>query len=285
MNIKNLYIILFILLIILVILILVFIFKKNNDLFSVSRMNVSKLNTNNSLSLLNDYVDNVKVICLPERETYIKNILSKNNIIFEIFPAILKSNLKIDVLYANNILDNSNKLNTGEIACYLSHLEILKSFLNSNYDTILIFEDDIKVSYDNLNKINLKKSLENIPPDFDILYLGKCWESCWKIEPYNLYWNTTYRPACLHSYILSRKGATKILNFSYPIKIAFDNIISLNIRKNKLNGYSLKKSIFYQNRENIKSLLEHGTKLPECRINEEKKLSSYINLNYNKLIN
>ena len=273
MNIKNLYIILFILLIILLILIFAYIFKRNKDPFLVYRSNLDKINTYNSLSLLNSYVDNVKVICLPERETYIKNILSKNNITFEIFPAILKSNLKIDVLYANNILDNSNKLNTGEIACYLSHLEILKTFLNSNYDTILIFEDDLKISYDNLNKINLKKSLENIPSNFDILYLGKCWEICSKTEPFNSYWNTTYSPSCLHSYILSRKGATKILNLSYPIKIPFDNVISRNIRKNKLIGYSLKKSIFYQNRENIESLLEHGTQLlPECVMKKKKVL-------------
>jgi glycosyl transferase family 25 len=275
MNIKNLYIVLFLLLIILLVLILLYIFKKNNDYFSVFQTKLNKIDTNNSLSLLNDYIDNIKVISLPERENYIKNILSTNNITFEIFPAILKSTLKIDVLYANNILDNTNKLSTGEIACYLSHLEVLKTFLHSNYDTILIFEDDIKISYDNLNKINLKKSLENIPPNFDILYLGKCWERCWLTEPVNEYWNTAYNPSCLHSYIVSRKGASKIINMCSNISIPIDNVIGINIKNKKIKAYSLTKSIFYQNREDIKSTLNHyGQK--ECIIKKENLLYKSI---------
>jgi glycosyl transferase family 25 len=48
---------------------------------------------------------------------------------------------------------HGRSLNGGEVACYLSHLEVLKSFLDSPRDRTLVLEDDAGVPLDAASKV------------------------------------------------------------------------------------------------------------------------------------
>lgn len=54
--------------------------------------------------------------------------------------------------------------------CHLSHAKIFDDAIESGYDRILIFEDDVEFFPDAYT--NLEKSLNELPSDWDMFYLG-----------------------------------------------------------------------------------------------------------------
>jgi GR25 family glycosyltransferase involved in LPS biosynthesis len=62
------------------------------------------------------------------------------------------------------------KMTPGKIACILSHLSVLNDAFLSNYKTIWVMEDDIEVLADPLQLSSLIIALDDLAPDWDILY-------------------------------------------------------------------------------------------------------------------
>lgn len=112
------------------------------------------------------------------------------------------------------------------IGCAISHLSVWKEFLKTNKKYAIIFEDDVIFQPDTLkSKINFY--LSHTPSDFDILYLGS-----FGSNPNNTFFNlfmTLLNQSCqfiqvnehiikprvalaAHSYIISKKGASKLIN-------------------------------------------------------------------------
>lgn len=132
----------------------------------------------------------------------------------------------------------------GALGCYLSHVTLWKKLLESNNDYMLIFEDDI-IPLDNnlddkINKLILEKD------DFDILLLG------YKIEDKETIKVSDNLSRCtffvlLHSYIISKKGAEKLLKYVFPIEMQLDNFIAFNNLLNKdFKTYYCNKMLFKQ---------------------------------------
>ena len=116
------------------------------------------------------------------------------------------------------------------LGCAMSHLKLWRQLASDepNIDNYLIMEDDVKFQ-EGWQKIWEKASKE-IPDDYDVLYLGgilppnkDAYNSL--IQPVNSYWNrirdhtlfgqanpNRYFHVCNYSYILSKKGAQKILD-------------------------------------------------------------------------
>ena len=72
-----------------------------------------------------------------------------------------------------NLNDNRKifrKLKLGEIGCLLGHKKIYKEALDNNHTTILVLEDDIKLSED-FNEY-LKQKLLHVPDNADIVFLS-----------------------------------------------------------------------------------------------------------------
>lgn len=67
---------------------------------------------------------------------------------------------------APNPVDGYNKIKDCEYACLLSHKKVLEKCT----DKILVFEDDVEFVPDFNTKF--KYLLENVPDDFELLYLG-----------------------------------------------------------------------------------------------------------------
>ena len=125
----------------------------------------------------------------------------------------------------------------GAIGCSLSHYEVWKKFLETKADACLVLEDDAQIP------VGLADMILGIsqPPDFDIwslsyrlydptllpLPLPSPSHNKWKI-PVN-FWGTA-------AYIITRRGAERMMEGFFPIECHLDRYMSL---KSLLGGLTL----------------------------------------------
>jgi len=102
-----------------------------------------------------------------------------------------------------------------QLGCALSFYKTIEKAYEKKFNSILIFEDDFEFihSKDDTN-LFLKKSIDNLPPDWDIFYLGANimydYSSC-PIEKFSdnlLKVNSAY---CCHAISFSNRAISKIL--------------------------------------------------------------------------
>ena len=210
---------------------------------------------------MNNYIDNVYLINMDkdtERLKEVTKICDKVGIKFQRFSGVKASDLSQNIL-DKYIPEEIQKYGTnGMIGCGLSHLFIWQDAVKNNYKNILVLEDDVHFT-DTFNEYIIN-ALEEIPNDYDILYLGyKDLYSCEapKDSSFN-YIYKPYFPLLTHAMIISNKGLKKLLNLITKI----DNHIDWSIanKKKDLIIYASKKKIINQ----IRSLLGF---LPENEYN------------------
>jgi glycosyl transferase, family 25 len=223
----------------------------------------------------------IKIIILtlkefPERMENINKLLiniSGLGIKYEIVYGICGSNIKIYNTEKNNIkllynnfetyyYDNTKRsfnqiMRKGELGCAWSHLNIYKKLLNDDtYNKYLIFEDDATL-FASLNDVY--NTLNNLPENFDLCHIGlidshKITYSN-KINEYfytiiKQYFNRTT------SYIISKNGASKLINYSNNyINLPSDDLISdIFIKTIDFNFYVSFKYLFKEG-NNTKSVI------------------------------
>ena len=104
----------------------------------------------------------------------------------------------------------------SQLGCALSFYKVIKNAYNKNFNSILIFEDDFEFLHNKeTTNLVLKKSIDNLPLDWDVLYLGANimydYSSC-PIEKFseNLFRiNSAY---CCHSIAFSKIAISKIID-------------------------------------------------------------------------
>jgi len=241
--------------------------------------------------LLNDFFDKVFIITLrdnKERHQLFKSVL--NGLDYEIHWGVVGKELDISKLDRKGIIDLQKQeelsgkfLSKGEIGCAMSHLSVYKTILKRGYKNALVFEDDIRLSEDNIHELyhTLKSSLSELPDEWEFLYLGyadnnsgltlpvhlRVWLaypvlSIFNYKKFNPFkfrrryprkYSANLQKAGyhfrIHSYGITTAGAKKIINFQSPITRAADNAISEMCSLGLLNAFRLKNRIFYQNRE------------------------------------
>jgi GR25 family glycosyltransferase involved in LPS biosynthesis len=195
---------------------------------------------------MNYFIDNVYLINLDkdtERLKKAKEECDKFNIKFQRFPGINPSDLSKNILNKYVPSDILKHGTNGMIGCGLSHLFIWQDAIKNNYDNILVFEDDIKISCD-YHKI-LNNALNELPKDYDILYLGIRDSVCQapKDTSYNYIYKPTF-PLLTHGMIISKNGLKKLVKYIPKITEHIDWTIAKNI--DKLNIYATKKKIVNQ---------------------------------------
>ena len=104
----------------------------------------------NPILKMRDLVDYIYLISIPKRRKYALDALKSFDIQPELIKPILKENLIHYELLQNDIIIPDLKYrNMGRIACHLSHMRSLRTFLdNTDAQTALIFEDDVKKCQD-----------------------------------------------------------------------------------------------------------------------------------------
>lgn len=220
-----------------------------------------------NINPIQNYFGQVYVITLDKRKEYIKNFMDNIGLNPIYFPAIRKDEIEYRKLINNNQVKPKyyKKSNEGRIACQQSHNAVLKDFLKSNKQTVLIFEDDLGAD---INKgdlyINFNRGIKHLPNDWDILFLGRCWDSCskQKLIEENMY--KLNSPLCRHAYAVTRKGAQIILNNNIPQYHNGDVMNQKLIVNGDLKAYGFVPQLFHQNREELGSNLGNRLYIKEC---------------------
>ena len=217
-----------------------------------------------------------------DRQVRMTNLLKLFGLAFSFIFGI--DGRKISDKDLNNVIDaeKSKKrlkydLSKNEIACSLSHINALKTFLeNDKLDYALFLEDDISIS--NLESLEAAVKLMPKPSEWDLLYLGYQqmnmkmplkiylkWLLVYPIlnslrlkqydlqkikrifgRPYNDYWFRAGYHNNAHAYIVSKSAAKKIINYNTPVFLQADVVLMDMIVEGKLRAFALNKPVFYQ---------------------------------------
>lgn len=191
-------------------------------------------------------LQNIWVINLDkstDRIDKIKKNFSSLGLSFNRFSAIYGKNLS-----KNSINEVSTKIchtflcNYSMLGCALSHITLWKQLLNSNEEYYLICEDDIVFDKKTIEIIN---KLEPFIKKFDIDFInlncvnyGGCSfiKTIFTIDEYEF--GKPIFPLGFTSYILTKKGAEKLINITKKINYHLDFQISFSEEYSKLNYFS-----------------------------------------------
>ncbi len=134
----------------------------------------------------------------------------------------------------------------GQAGCTLSHLSILKKALDNNYSNYLVLEDDFEIDETQTDfLLKLNNSLNELPSDWDILYLGGNLTNEYGKSPIEKYSNFLYQvESChtTHAIAFSKNGIQKIAKKIGQI----DNIIEWIIKNGTIDVF-LSKQILSSN--------------------------------------
>lgn len=222
---------------------------------------------------LENIFDRKEIITIPSRINNVKEFCKSFNLNQSIFNAILIKDIRKRKL---EYVTNKCLLRDGEIACALSQEEVLRNFILSNDNSLLMLEDDLtpfsNKIYKNSNLLlkdlekYIKNAYNNLPYSWDILYLGKCWDDCDSNININKYIVKTHHTLCHHAIAFSRSGANKILmNITHPLKKPIDHIVADLTSNGVLNSYALRIPVFYQNRDDLSTTIGNYDGLPMCK--------------------
>ena len=170
----------------------------------------------------------------------------------------------------------------SSIGCAMSHIKVYKKIVDNNDSSALILEDDVVFEDD--FKSRLLKKTSDVPKDFDIVYIG-C-NQCNKkgdiksiADLYSLTFKSKYENInesvfvprmafALHAYIVSNKGARKLLEMFERDKIYghIDLQIQNEREKYDLKVYAIRPLLAYQD-INITNTSSQTTSYP-CIVNK-----------------
>lgn len=167
---------------------------------------------------------------------------------------------RISLLTKRNIVKKTRRaheeLSTpGGVGCYLSHVNLWQKFLTeSSAPAMLVFEDDVKLtedSYKNLQSLFDKSNILKNPTAYDFCILSPSSHPKYttRILNYkddsNLDKLTSF--TTLVGYVITRKGAEKILPLVFPIESHIDQFIGICSNMNLLDVCAPKSKIFKYN--------------------------------------
>jgi GR25 family glycosyltransferase involved in LPS biosynthesis len=200
------------------------------------------------------------------------DLLSYHNLNPTLFKGVNGKHLDQQTINTHCNTFYSNFGPKSSIGCALSHLNVWKQFLKTDSEYGIIFEDDIIFNNNHFveNNIKLKDIIKfyinKTPDDFDILYLGSFGtESTLNFFTIMMYLlnntsqnkqiNNFIRQSSVvlsaHSYIISRSGAQKLINYlNHNIHNHIDFCIQSLCSKNLIKRYIISPRLIYQTSTN-----------------------------------
>lgn len=164
-----------------------------------------------------------------ERINYAKLQLDNLNLKYDLFYGIDGSKTNLKVIDDNDW--DPIQMNSGRIGCFLSHLILWNHIFYSNYDEVLILEDDFifNVSFDMILKYK-----SELPVDWDLFFVGYCCETDTKMKSIseNI---MTGDGICTHGYFINKKCISKLLPMIFPVDLPID--VKMRTLYDKLNVY------------------------------------------------
>lgn len=165
--------------------------------------------------------------------------------------------------------------------CHLGKIKVLEAFLASDYEEMILFEDDVSLA----SKYSAKEAAEFMrlmlalpTEDYDMQYLGYCFE-CYRREGAKIQLNSTIKltnnkkffytrvlmPLCNHAVLFKRKSAKAFIALSRPFKMPSDVALTHAICKTGQIALRPAYPIFVQNRKDLGSFMGHNNEVPAFR--------------------
>lgn len=182
-----------------------------------------------------------------KRVEHIENHIKPKLKSLKVFPAIdaLTPNA-IDNFVQEYHIPILQPIRAGCIGCAFSHISIWRELLQSINPSMMILEDDVIPSVEYNDMIQLV--LRELPVTFDILFLyvsPKFYRNDDQVQfEGKQYINRAYYTENICSYIISRKGARKLLRKFKALSEPLDLMITKEVQKGELEAYTTKKMIF-----------------------------------------
>jgi glycosyl transferase, family 25 len=238
----------------------------------------------NISNYLQRYFDKILIVSVPrftDRHVRVKQSLA--GLSFDFFWGADKLKLDFDKAKADGTYDEQRAkklqrqgkaLNSGEIACSLSHRNLYAAMIENNWEKVLILEDDVLPIIENMN--DLPAAMEELPQDWELVYLGylkhekitaglKVKQFVYKIgsalglmkwtykmvgnllpKPYSKHLKKAGFHDCTHAYAITVEGAKKLLDAQTPVVYRADDLLSATIIKGELNAYITEPKFFDQ---------------------------------------
>ena len=196
---------------------------------------------------------------LIDRKKYILEQFKKHNITnFEFIEKYDKD----EITESESIIFNS-KYKKSTMSLHLKHNYVYK-LIAEKYDNALIFEDDVILSDNFLDKLN--NYISQLPEDWDMCFIGDGCnlhiETKQLIPKQNIYkkclyptnWGGNGASRCTDSYIVNKKCAKKlcdyITNLQIKINLCIDWWLNDACRDNNFNVYWAEPTIVTQGTQN-----------------------------------
>ena len=212
-------------------------------------------------------IDKIYVINLPKRKDRREEFdITFGKLIYEYIQAISGDEVNVKELIKQKrvskyFYDPAGSVNKNVIACNLSHLKVWETFLESNEDVCLVFEDDVVFTEEIfLTTTSMETNEAVITPtkfwndmmsqldtlDWDIAFLGKKQEYVNGIDKTELFCKPFWASGLFggHAYMLNKKSIRNLILKYRPIKYAADVFLDMMI--DEMNVVALKKSLFRQ---------------------------------------
>lgn len=216
-------------------------------LMLVKPPSMDKVITNNSFS-----VDQCRVISLDSREDRKRDIreqFDREGVDFMFESAVNGRTLNMDSIPPQLLTEvTRSQLKPGQIGCYLSHIILWTKMLTSEWEHLLVIEDDAKLTTD--FKQQVAHYFNEVPTDYDLFFVGGCGK-VYNRKRVSKHVAIPYNIACTHGYIVSRKGCEKMLTYSssHPRKRPIDLVMSELIKVRAINAYVAEPFLCFQGEE------------------------------------
>lgn len=135
------------------------------------------------------------------------------------------------------------QLSRNAVACYLSHVQLWRSVLETDKEVALIFEDDALVH----PKIGQYMRSTPFPEDFDVVLLGYVCLHCRRDEGAGFH--RVKKFFGLHGYVISARGIRKILDNrrTFPVQKQIDTVLSDMASAGEITVYAAPRKLVEQN--------------------------------------
>ena len=206
------------------------------------------LTTRKVYESFSNHLPSIQFIVLKNYKNRVHNVhelINKEGIQnYTIFDAIDGSRQnRLQLMRDGKLNKNTNSLRLGVIGCSLSHITIWKQFIKSSNGDLLILEDDINLA-NNFNK-QLSLVMRHLPTDYDICYLQerKNLDQRFKNTPINKYIRSGWPQYGTIGYLISKKGAKRLLTYCDPIYQAIDVMISDVVKRRDIKCYITRENL------------------------------------------
>ena len=174
-----------------------------------------------------------------DRQIKLTKELAEHNIDnYQFTEAVDGKDLNLPEMAEKNLISfERTNLKSGEVGCYLSHYNILKSILNSSNELNLILEDDVWFVPNFRNRLNRALRLAK-NAEWDMFFIGIHYhdgdfprgnfighKGDGIFYPDNLIYGT-------HAYLIKKSSVQKIIDLMFPVKYPVDAFYSFaNVKK------------------------------------------------------